>query len=151
MQRNRYRHPVGTLEFFGLQQGMSVLEIWPGGGWYTEILAPVMRDKGQFIVATWDPEVEGQPEYRYRLPKQMAEKFAANPEIYDQVETRYYSPPESASLGDPNSIDMVVTFRNTHGWVSSGLAQDIFNEFARVLVPGGVLTSMTNSWPVISS
>jgi predicted methyltransferase len=139
MQRNRYRHPVGTLEFFGLEQGMTVMEIWPGGGWYTEILAPVIRYKGQFIVATWDPEVEGQPDYRYRLPKQMAETFAANPDVYDQVETRYFSPPESASLGDANSIDMVLTFRNTHGWVSSGQAQDMFNEFARVLMPGGVL------------
>ena len=139
MQRNRYRHPVGTLEFFGLGQGMSVLEIWPGGGWYTEILAPVLRYKGQFIIATWDPEVEGQPNYRYELPKAMAATFAANPEVYDQVETHFYSPPESASLGDPESVDMVLTFRNTHGWISSGQAQDVYNEFARVLVPGGVL------------
>jgi predicted methyltransferase len=139
MQRNRYRHPVGTLEFFGMGQGMTVMEIWPGGGWYTEILAPVMRFKGQFIIATWDPDVEGQPNYRYNLPKAMAETFAANPAVYDQVETRYYSPPQSASLGDAESVEMVLTFRNTHGWVSSGQAQDIFNEFARVLVPGGVL------------
>lgn len=139
MQRNRYRHPVGTLEFFGLGQGMSVLEIWPGGGWYTEILAPVLRYKGQFIIATWDPEVEGQPNYRYELPKAMVATFAAYPEVYDQVETHFYSPPESASLGDPESVDMVLTFRNTHGWISSGQAQDVYNEFARVLVPGGVL------------
>lgn len=139
MERNRFRHPVGTLDFFGLKAGMTVVEIWPGGGWYTEILAPVLRYKGQFIVATWDPAVEGQPSYRYELPKEMAAKFEAHPDVYDQVGTAYYSPPESASLGDENSIDMVLTFRNTHGWVNNGQAQDVYNEFARVLRPGGVL------------
>ncbi len=137
--RNVYRHPVETIEFFGFRDGMKVLEIWPGAGWYTEVLAPAIRDHGAFIVATWDPGVEGQPDYHYRLPKEMAETFAASPELYDQVEVVYYSPPESASLGEAESVDMVLTFRNTHGWVGSGIAQDVFNEFARVLKPGGVL------------
>ncbi len=137
--RNRYRHPVGTLQFFGLEKDMTVMEIWPGAGWYTEVLAPVMRDHGKLVVATWDPAVEGQPNYRYELPKQMAEKFAASPGVYDQVETVYYSPPESASLGEAGSVDMVLTFRNTHGWVGNGQAEMIFAEFARVLKPGGVL------------
>ena len=137
--RNRYRHPVGTLEFFGLKEGMAVLEIWPGAGWYTEILAPVLRDEGHFAVATWDPEVEGQPSYRYELPQQMQAKFEAHPGIYDRVTTVYYSPPESASLGEANSYDLVLTFRNTHGWVNNGQAADVFAEFARVLKPGGVL------------
>ena len=137
--RNMYRHPVETLEFFGFEDGMTVLEIWPGGGWYTEILAPAIRGHGKLIVATWDPDVAGQPSYRYSLPKKMKQTFAMHPEVYDQVGTQYFSPPESASLGEAGSVDLVLTFRNTHGWVSSGLAQDIFNEFARVLKPGGVL------------
>ncbi len=137
--RNEYRHPVETLEFFGLEDGMTVMEIWPGGGWYTEVLAPAMRDHGKFIIATWDPAVEGQPGYRYSLPKKMQETFDNNPALYDQVETVYYSPPESASLGEAGSVDMVLTFRNTHGWVNAGQAQDIYNEFARILKPGGVL------------
>jgi predicted methyltransferase len=137
--RNQYRHPVETLKFFGISDGMTVLEIWPGSGWYTEILAPALRGHGKFIVATWDQEVEGQPSYRYELPKQMEEKFAKNPEVYDEVSVEYYSPPESSSLGEAESIDAVLTFRNTHGWVNAGQAQDIFNEFARVLKPGGIL------------
>ena len=137
--RNQYRHPAETLEFFGIKDGMTVMEIWPGGGWYTEILAPAMRDHGKLIIATWDPEVEGQPSYRYELPKKMEEDFAKHPEIYDQVAFEYFSPPGSPSLGQAESIDVVVTFRNTHGWVNGGLAQDIFNEFARVLKPGGLL------------
>ncbi len=137
--RNQYRHPVETLEFFGLDTGMSVLEIWPGGGWYTEVLAPAMRDHGKLTVANWDPGVEGQPDYRYRLPQEMAARFQALPEVFDQVGEVYFSPPDSASLGEPDSYDMVVTFRNSHGWVNGGIAQDVFNEFARVLKPGGVL------------
>ena len=137
--RDQYRHPVETLTFFGIQEGDTVMEIWPGGGWYTEILAPAMRDHGQLIIATWDPQVEGQPAYRYELPEKMEENFANHPEIYDQVTFEYFSPPDSASLGDAESIDAIVTFRNTHGWISAGQAQDIFNEFARVLKPGGIL------------
>lgn len=137
--RNVYRHPVETLEFFGIEDGMTVMEIWPGGGWYTEILAPAMRDHGKFIIATWDPKVEGQPKYRYELPSKMNETFAQHPDLYDQVGIEYFSPPESPSLGDAESIDVIVTFRNTHGWIGAGQAQDIFNEFARVLKKGGIL------------
>jgi predicted methyltransferase len=137
--RNQYRHPQETLEFFGIEDGMTVMEIWPGGGWYTEILAPAMRGHGKLIIATWDPEIEGQPAYRYELPKKMEENFTKHPEVYDQVTLEYFSPPGSPSLGEAASVDAVVTFRNTHGWVGSGQAQDIFNEFARVLKPGGIL------------
>ena len=136
--RNRYRHPIGTLEFFGLEEGMSVLEIWPGSGWYTEILAPVLRDKGLFSVASWDPEVEGQPSYRYELPIEMQAKFDAYPGIYDKVEVIHYSPPATESLGQAR-FDMILTFRNAHGWLRNGQAQDIFNDMAAALMPGGVL------------
>jgi predicted methyltransferase len=137
--RDQYRHPSETLEFFGIEDGMTVMEIWPGGGWYTEILAPAMRDHGTLIIATWDPQIESQPAYRYELPKKMEENFANHPEVYDQVTFEYFSPPGSPSLGDAESLDAIVTFRNTHGWIGSGLAQDVFNEFARVLKPGGIL------------
>ncbi len=137
--RDQYRHPVETLEFFGIEDGMRVMEIWPGGGWYTEVLAPAMRDHGTLVIATWDPQVEGQAGYRYELPKKMASNFALHPEVYDQVEIEYFSPPESPSLGEAESLDAIVTFRNTHGWVNGALAQSIFNEFARVLKPGGIL------------
>ena len=137
--RNRYRHPVGTLSFLGLEDGMTVMEIWPGGGWYTEILAPVMRHHGQYIVAAYDVDVPEQPAYRYRLQTALLEKFSEAPEIYDQVAVVAFSPPQSASLGADESVDMVLTFRNTHGWISDGLAEMVFAEFGRVLKPGGIL------------
>ncbi len=137
--RDQYRHPVETLKFFGIKDDMTVMEIWPGGGWYTEILAPAMRDHGKLIITTWDPDVEGQPSYRYKLPEKMEQTFAEYPAVYDKVGVEYFSPPESASLGEAESVDAVVTFRNIHGWIGAGQAQDIFNEFARVLKPGGVL------------
>lgn len=139
MARNEFRNPVQTLSFFGFEEGMSVLEIYPGGGWYTEVLAPAVRDHGTYTVANWDPEVEGQANYQYELPKRLQAKFDANPEIYDQVQEVHFSPPSSASLGKAGSYDLVLTFRNSHGWVGSGMAESIYGEFARVLKPGGVL------------
>ena len=139
INRNRYRHPVGTLTFLGLEDGMTVMEIWPGGGWYTEVLAPVMRHHGQFVVAAYDVDVPDQPQYRYGLQKTLLEKFASRPDVYDQVAVVPFSPPASASLGEADSIDLLLTFRNTHGWVGDGVAVAIFAEFARVLKPGGIL------------
>lgn len=137
--RNIYRHPVGTLDFFGLKAGMRVMEIWPGAGWYTEILAPAMRGRGQFVVASYDVKVPDQPDYRYELHQVLSDKIAANPAQYDQVEVVHYSPPQSNDLGQENSLDMVLTFRNLHGWYNNDELAGVLEDFYRTLKPGGVL------------
>ena len=73
--RNAYRHPVETLSFFGLRQDMTVIEILPGGLWYTAILAPVVAEQGQYIAAGYDIDLPDQPDYRKRGHDQMVKRF----------------------------------------------------------------------------
>ena len=137
--RNAYRHPVETLDFFGIKPGMTVLEISPGGLWYTEILAPALKGNGQFIVAGYDVDIADQPKYRYRQQQAMEQRFAEQPEHYSDVKIVKFSPPDSVQLGANGSVDMVVTFRNFHGWIRDDIAQSNLRAFYNVLKPGGVL------------
>lgn len=137
--RNVYRHPAQTLSFFGLQNDMTVIEISPGGLWYTEVLAPVLKDNGRFIAAGYDSNVEGQPAYRYQQTEAMVKRFADDPANYANVAVGQFSPPQSASLGEGSSADMVVTFRNSHGWMRDGIAKQVYTAAFDVLKPGGVL------------
>ena len=137
--RNKYRHPLGTLAFFGLKPDMTVLEIAPGGGWYTEILAPAMRDTGIYVAGSYDVEVPDQPKYRYRQHDALLNNIQEIPDVYGQVKVASYSPPESRNLWDEDSIDMVLTFRSSHGWTRTGIVDDVYSDFFKVLKPGGVL------------
>ncbi len=136
--RNAYRNPAQTLSFFGLQKDMRVIEISPGGLWYAEILAPVLKDEGAYIAAGYDPAVPDQPEYRYKQVEHMNARFASEA-VFSAAQTVPFSPPASTNLGEPGSADMVVTFRNTHGWVRDGSAEQVFASIYDVLKPGGVL------------
>lgn len=137
--RNQYRHPAETLDFFGIKPGMTVMEITPGGMWYTEILAPALNGRGNFIVAGYDTSVSGQSEYRYRQQAAMEKRFSEQPELYGEVSIVKFSPPDSVALGEDNSVDVIVTFRNFHGWLRGGIAQSNLQAFFDVLKPGGTL------------
>lgn len=137
--RNAYRHPAETLLFFGLNDDMTVLEIHPGGLWYTEILAPVLKDNGKLMVAGYDTAIENQPDYRYRQQAYMENRFTEEADIFGEVGIVTFTPPDSIQLGEPASVDMVVTFRNFHGWIRDGLAAGNMQAFFQVLKPGGVL------------
>ena len=137
--RNKYRNPIGTLAFFGLKPNMSVLEIGPGGGWYTEVIAPAMRDTGIYIAGSYDPEVEGQPKYRYRQHDALLAQIKDQPDLYGQIKVANYSPPKSRNLWKENSVDMVLTFRSSHGWTRDGMIDDVYSDFFKVVKPGGVL------------
>lgn len=136
--RDKYRHPVETLEFFGLRDDMAVLELWPGGGWYTAILAPVLADNGKLIVTSYDPNgPEDKPVTRYG--RMFAERLQKEGDRFSKVQVVIVDPPEKLNLGEDNSVDMALTFRNVHGWVSQGTAEAILKEVHRVLKPGGIL------------
>ena len=137
--RNKYRHPVETLTFFGLKPEMTVLEIAPGGGWYTEIIAPAMRDTGVYVAGSYDVEVQEQPKYRYRQHKKLLNQITDQPELYGQIKVANYSPPKSRDLWQKDSVDMVLTFRSSHGWTREGLIDDVYSDFFKVVKPGGIL------------
>ncbi len=135
--RDIYRHPKETLMFFNLQSDMKVLEILPGRGWYTEILAPLMKDSGDLTVASFG---DTHPtKYLRNIHIDFMKKMNADAESYGKVKTVVFN--KSGYLADipDNSMDMVVTFRNTHNWIRFGGIEEIYPAFNRVLKPGGIL------------
>ena len=136
--RDGMRHPEETLSFFGLEPGMTVVEMLPGGGgWYTEILAPYLRDNGVFYAANYDMNSEV-PYYRRNARNYIA-KLANTPELYDQVNVTVFAPPQNADIAPAGSADMVLVFRNVHNWMRNDLAEGAFEVFYRTLKAGGVL------------
>ena len=134
--RDVYRHPVDTLGFLGIEPDMVVVEISPGGGWYTEILAPLLRDEGTFYAAGADPESES--EYAQRSAKRFADKLAAQPEVYDRTIVTVLAPGKR-EIAPRGSADAVLTFRNVHSWMARGSAEAVFQAMFAALKPGGIL------------
>lgn len=130
--RDQYRHPKQTLQFFGVRPDQTVVEVTPGGGWYSEILAPLLRDNGHYIAA-----VAAAPDGKPSNP-QLKAKFAADPAHYDKAVIVAFDP-KAPVFGAPGSADVVLTFRNVHNWVMAGTAPAMFKGFFDVLRPGGVL------------
>jgi len=135
--RDVHRHPAETLAFFGFKPDLTVVEILPGGGWYTEILAPALREQGKYIAATYGPTAER--EYQQRSYHALVKRFEAAPELYGKPEIVLFDPPATLELGAPGSVDQVLTFRNTHNWIRAGVAEQVFAAFHRALKPGGTL------------
>lgn len=135
--RDVHRHPFETLTFFGLRHDMTVVELAPGAGWYTEILAPVLRDEGTLRVTSENPQ--GDPNaYGTRRARELSALLDKNAEVFGKVEVAIIAPPDSFPLGAPGSADIVVSFRNLHGWLRSGQADAILAGVAAVLKSGGV-------------
>ncbi|HUP90683.1 MAG TPA: methyltransferase [Solimonas sp.] len=137
--RDVYRHPQETLEFFGLKPDMTVVEVWPGGGWWTEILAPYLRARGQYYVAGFVVDVPDAPGYRKRIETELGSKLAAAPQIYDRVHRSAAGLPDRWQLAPPGSADRVLTFRNIHNWIADGFEREMFAAMYRALKPGGIL------------
>lgn len=123
--RDVYRHPAETLEFFGIKPNMTVIELDPSGGWYSEILGPYLYDHGHLIAA-------GAPSF--------ANEIKARPKVLGHIEKVVpFAPPLQVTLGAPNSADMVLTFRNTHDWLNHSPATlaAVFKSAFAVLKHGG--------------
>jgi predicted methyltransferase len=127
--RDKYRHPLETLTFFGIKPDMTVVEISPGTGWYTEILAPFLKDHGKLYEAVGGGAGA----------KTFDEKLKADPAVYSQVIVTTLQPPAETEIAPAGSADMVLTFRNVHDWLPRGTTDDFFKAFYRALKPGGVL------------
>lgn len=132
--RDRYRHPQQTLEFFGLQPTMTVVELWPGTGWYTEVLAPVLRDQGKLIGAAVPARGESESDNTVRY----LAKLKADPAVYGKVQVVDFAPPSKMDIGPEASADMVLTFRNLHNWQGRGQLDKVFQAAFKVLKHGGV-------------
>jgi len=132
IERNAYRNPVETLEFFGLEPGMTVVELFPGGGWYTSILAPYVKDEGQFVAAHWDMENDDLSDSYRNAYATYVERFS-DTDQYGDIDIIAFDPPSRASLGEDGSADMVLTFRNVHGWKRDGIFDDVLNAAYAVL------------------
>jgi predicted methyltransferase len=136
--RDKHRHPLETLTWLGIKDNMTVVEVWPGrGGWYTDILAPFLKERGTYYAAGVDPQssVEGQR----TAAKSFKDKLAANPALFGNVKESILAPPTHVDIGPEGSADMVLTFRNVHNWMANGQAETSFKAMFRALKPGGIL------------
>lgn len=135
--RDKYRHPLDTLVFFGLEPGMTVVEAGAGAGWYTELLAPVVAKKGKLIVATYDP-TGPMDSFRTLLGLRVKDMLAKSPELFGKVETTFINPPDSIVLAPDGTVDLVLAFREMHNWQRGDSIDPWIAAIHKALKPGGV-------------
>ncbi len=134
--RDKYRNPLETLLFFGLKPNMTVVEIWPGGGWYTDILAPAVKGTGRYYGASWDRDANSA--FIQRTLKRYAKKLADRPDLFGEVVVTELSRTKT-DIAPTGTADMVLTFRNVHNWMKFGYEATIFEAMFKALKPGGLL------------
>ncbi|MCG8434505.1 MAG: methyltransferase, partial [Gammaproteobacteria bacterium] len=118
---------------------MTVVEIWPGRGWYTEILAPALKGHGKLYAAGFCIDAKRPPEWRKNMAREMNAFYKDNPDVYGEVEVTELSVPECTDIAPAGSADMVLTFRNVHNWLKGEYEAGVFEAMHRALKPGGVL------------
>ncbi|HSD38542.1 MAG TPA: methyltransferase [Rhodocyclaceae bacterium] len=133
--RDAYRHPQETLQFFGVREDQTLVEIWPGGSaWWTEILAPHLQAKGRYIAAV--PPEQGASEEALRGNRTLAGKLASDPSRYGKVVVASFP---AQDIVPPGTADLVLSFRNLHNWLTTNTADEAFATFYRALKRGGTL------------
>jgi predicted methyltransferase len=127
---------------------MTVVEIWPGGGWYTEVLAPVLKGKGKLYVAQYGSSAPA--DYMRQEMATLQDKAKKNPEVFGELQYTALWAPGELTIAPAGTADLVVTFRNVHNWLSPGYKQDpakLFGAFFTALKPGGILGVTDHRWP----
>ena len=135
--RDGARHPEAELAFFGITPRSSVVEIWPGGGYWTQILAPYLHDGGTYTLAMGPPDGDG-TERHFALTPKFRAMLAAQPEAYDRIRFTQFGA-HHPELAPTDSADLVLTFRNLHDWMEEGDAPQMLAAIRAALKPGGVL------------
>jgi len=147
--RDKFRHPRETLAFFGFRSDMTVVEIWPGTGWYTEILAAALQKRGKLYAAQYSAN----PPFAYqrRYFGEFLIKLGTTPDVFRDVHITALDFPYYLQVAPRGSADLVVTFRNVHNWASTGYGQDAmrlgYRAMFDALKPGGVLGIVDHRWP----
>jgi predicted methyltransferase len=118
---------------------MTVVEVWPSAGWWTEILAPVLKDGGQYYAAWFATQAKGAPDFLKEREKGFDAMLAGRSDLYGKVIKTALLAPEYVDIAPKGSADMVLTFRNVHNWAKAGNADAMFKAFYDVLKPGGIL------------
>lgn len=139
-QRDAARHPLETLRFLGIAPTHTVIELAPGGGWYTEILAFYLRERGQLYAAHYARDDANPGRRKSRAA--FEERLAKNPALYDRLKLGTLPAPPAydrmAEIDPPGGVDAVLTFRNIHNWLEAGHLDQSLHTFVRALKPGGV-------------
>lgn len=133
--RDTARHPAEELAFFGIRPNQTVVEIWPSGGYWTEILAPYLRASGRLYAAATVPGASAEADAQLA---RFREKLESDPARYDRVVLTAFGA-QANDVAPADSADLVVTFRNLHNWLKAGTADAAFAAFYRALKPGGIL------------
>lgn len=149
-QRNHARHPAQTLDFFGITEDMSVTELWPVKGWYTEILGPYLKNNGQLTIANFravvntqankDNDIDNKKAHYYaKLGQKLASRINQQSTVFGSVLEVPFDPQQDKSIGAAESQDMVLAFRNIHNWNASGSFRNVVQAAFDATKPGGIL------------
>ena len=137
--RDVYRHPKETMLFFGFKPEMTVVEIWPDAGWFAEILAPALRERGRYIAAQYALNHRTSTSGRREARAVFETKLKADPASYDRVVLSELAQPDRLAMVPPGTADMVLSFRSAHVWAYGGYEDEMFKAAFDALKPGGVL------------